>query len=165
VRDAFAREGRPTSEFRNITGMSGAHDALVVNRHVDKQPIERDVLLCVRTNQIMELKASDSQHGLAVQLGVVETVEQVNASRSGCCQTNAEFAGKLRVTARHKCGSFLMSHLNETDLVLGFSERFNEAVDSIAGKAEDRVDAPIHERFYNHISRCFRHSCSRCSII
>src|SRR5690242_20772587 len=144
--------------------MSRPHDPLVVDRDVHKQPIERDILLCVRTNQIMELKASDSQHGLAVQLGVVETVEQVNSSRSGCCQTNAQFPGELRVTARHKCGSFLMSHLNETDLVLGFSERFNEAVDSIAGKAEDRVDAPIQKHFYNHISCGFCHSSSRRSI-
>ena len=40
-----------------------------------------------------------------------------------------------------------MPHLNETDLVLARAQRLHDAVDAIAGQAEDDIDAPVNEGF------------------
>ena len=60
----------------------------------------------------------DRQHRLAVELGIVQPVEQMNAAGTRGRQADAQLAGVLCIAAGHECGRFLVAHLNETDLVL-----------------------------------------------
>ena len=38
-----------------------------------------------------------------------------------------------------------MAYLDKTDLVLAGTQRFHDSVDSISGKAEDDLDAPVDQ--------------------
>ena len=59
------------------------HDPLVVEGDVHVQLVEIEVLLVMSADHVVESVAGDGQHGLAVELRVVETVEQVNAAGAG----------------------------------------------------------------------------------
>ena len=81
--------------------------------------------------------------GCAVELGVVEAVEQVDAAGAGGGEADAEPAGVLGVAAGHERRRLLVPHLDEADLVLALAQRLHDAVDAVAGQAEDDVDAPV----------------------
>ena len=112
------------------------HDALVVRGDVHEQLVEIDVLLVVRADQVVEGVAGDRQHRLAVALGVVQAVQQVDAARARGRQADAEAAGVLGVAARGERRRLLVPHLDEADLVLVRAQRLEDAVDAVAGKAE-----------------------------
>ena len=84
--------------------------------------------------------------GCAVQLGVVEAVEQVDAAGPGGREADAEPAGELGVAAGHEGGGLLVAHLDEADLVLALAQGLHDAVDAVAGQAEDDIDAPVVNR-------------------
>ena len=65
-------------------------DALVVGGDVHIELVEIDVLLVVGADQIVERVAGDGQHRLAVALGIIETVEQMNAAGTGRGQAHAQ---------------------------------------------------------------------------
>ena len=87
----------------------------------------------------------DGQHRLAVQLGVVEAVEQVDAARAGGGQADAQPAGVLGVAAGHERRRLLVAHLDEADRVLALAQRLHDAVDAVAGQAEDDLHAPVRD--------------------
>jgi hypothetical protein len=96
----------------------------VVNGDVFKNPVQVHVLLSVRIDQIVKVMSRNGENRLAVELGIVEPVQQMNAARSRCRNTGAEAAGVLGVGASHECGGFFVAHLNETDLFLPLAQRF-----------------------------------------
>ena len=77
------------SQINDIFHMGGAHDAFVVNGDIDEQLIQRDILLGVRPNQVVKLQASNSQHGMMVELGIVKAIEQMNPARTGGSQADS----------------------------------------------------------------------------
>ena len=98
------------------------------------------------------MHAGDRQHRLAVQLGVVEAVQQMNAAGAGGGQADAEPAGVLGVGAGHEGRGLLVPHLDEADLVLARAQRLHDAVDAVAGKSEDHVDAPVQNGFDENVA-------------
>jgi hypothetical protein len=106
---------------------------IVVQGNVHEQFVEIHILLEVRADQIVEGVAGDGQHGLTVILGVVQTIEQVNAARPGGGHADPQRAGRLGVTAGRERCRFLMTNLHELDLVFLLSQRLEKAVDTIAG--------------------------------
>ena len=80
VRDAPVGERRAAGEFDDVLGVGRPHHAAVVDAHVHEQLVEFDILLRVGVRQIVVLKARDRQDRLAVELGVIEPVEQVDAA-------------------------------------------------------------------------------------
>ena len=99
----------------------------------------------------------DRQHRLAVQLGVVQPVEQVDAAGAGGRQADAQPPGELGVAAGHERGGLLVPHLDEADLVLVRAQRLHDAVDAVAGQAEDSVDSPVDEALYEDVGGCSGH--------
>ena len=102
----------------HVVDVGRPHDALVVDGHVHEQLVEVHVLLVVRADQVVEGVPGDRQHRLAVALGVVQAVEQVDAAGAGGRQADAEPAGVLGVAAGGEGGRLLVPHLDELDLVL-----------------------------------------------
>ena len=79
---------------------------------------------CVKVcEQVVELQAGDGEHRLAVELGVVEAVEQVDAAGPGGGEADAELAGPFGIGAGHEGRRFLVPHLDEADLVLARAQR------------------------------------------
>src|SRR4051794_28059286 len=98
--------------------MGRTHDPGAVDCDVHVDPVEVDVLLSVRIDQIMVVMTRDREHRLAVHLRVVKAVEEMNSSRPRGGQANAKFASVLCVGAGHKSGRFLMPDLDKSNLVL-----------------------------------------------
>ena len=140
--------------------MRAAHDSLVIDRDVDEELIERNVLLGKGANQIAMLQTCNRQHRRVVHLCVVEAVQKMNASRTGSGNTHAEPAGELRVGAGHKSGGLFMPHMNESYPLLLLAESLEDSIDAIARQTEYGVNAPGEQAFYEYV-RCVTHLCLR----
>jgi hypothetical protein len=92
-----------------------------------------------RAHQVV-MVAGNGQHGLAVHFRVIEAGEQRHTSGAGGGQTDAQFAGVLGIGTSHKGRRLFVAHLNETDLILAGAQSLHNAVDTVAGQAEDYFD-------------------------
>jgi hypothetical protein len=89
---APARRGS-TRELHHIFDMRRSHDAGIVNTYIHEQFVELDILLSVGVYEVMILQAGDGEHGRAIELGVVESVQQMNAARTRGGEANAQSSG------------------------------------------------------------------------
>ena len=105
----------------------------------------------VGPDEIVELKAGEGQYWLAVQLGVIKTVQQMNSAGSGGRQAHSQPASELGVGAGHECRRLLVAHLHKANPVLMSAQRFHDAVDAVAGQTENYLHTPINQRFGENI--------------
>ena len=87
-----------------------------------------------------------------IHLRVVQAVQQMNRARAGCREADADFAGELRVRARHERRHLLVAHLDEVDPALRALERAHDAVDAVAGITVNAINAPGRESFDEKIA-------------
>ena len=120
-------------------------DHLVVDRDVLVEPVEVHFLLVAGAQHRGFLHASDGQHRHVIQLGVVEPVQQVDATWTRRGQADADLPRGLGVGGRHERGRLFVMDQHELDPVLMTAEAFHDAVDAVARKAEDGVHAPVSE--------------------
>src|SRR3954447_11242762 len=99
----------------------------------------------------MKLCPGDSQHWLAIQLRVIEPVQQMNTARTRGSEADSEPTGELGVPASHEGRCFFMPCLNEADLVLFLPQAFHDPVNPVAGDSEDGIHAPINQRLNNNV--------------
>ena len=92
-----------------------------------------------------------------VELGVVEAVQQMDGARPRRGEAHAEPPGRLGVAGGHEGGGLLVMDEDEPDPVLVAPQSFHDAVDAVAGQAEDRVDTPVRQSFDEHFRGDFRH--------
>ena len=151
MRDAAAAIGRAHRHVDHIDRMSRAHDALVEDRNVHVKLVEIDVLLVIHADQVVKSVPGDGEHRLQIALGVIETIEQVNAAGTGCGAAYAEAAGVFRVADSGEGRGLFMPHLDEAKLVLMGAQRLEETVHAVAGKSEDGIHAPLDEPFNDQI--------------
>ncbi len=158
VRDRALVDRRADRQLRDCFHVRRAHDALVIAGYIHEELVELDVLLRKRAGNVLELHAGNRKHRLLVHLGVVQAVEQVDAAGAGGCKAHAQAAGELSIGAGHKCRRFLVPHVDEANLILCLAQRLHDTVNAVAGQAEDRIDTPVHQLFYQHISSSHHHS-------
>jgi hypothetical protein len=132
VGDAAVLQRRPTGQVGDVLDVGRAHHARVVLGHVDEQAVELHVLLGVGVDEVVVRHARDGQHRLAVELGVVQAVEQVDATRTGRGQAHPEAPRELRVRARHEGGRLLVADLHEPDPVTARAQGLHDRVDPVA---------------------------------
>ena len=124
--------------------VSGPHHSLVERSYVHEDLVEIHILLVMGADQIVERMPGNRQNRLPITLGIVQTVEQMNPTRSGCCDTHSQAACKFRIPASsERCGLFV-SNLNETKLIFVRAESPENSVHAIAGEAENDLDAPCY---------------------
>ena len=146
-----------TGEVHHVLHVRGVHDARVVLAHVDVEPVQLDVLLLVGVDEVGIGQTGDGDHRLAVQLGVVETVQEVDAPGAGGGQTHPEPPGELGVGARHERGGLLVANVDEPHLLAALPECLHHAVDAIPGQAKHHLDAPLVELIDQNVRRRLRH--------
>src|SRR5438477_13034096 len=81
----------------------------------------------------------------------------MDATGSRGRDTHSELARVLRIGACHEGGRFLVSHLDETNLVLPFPERLHDPIDPVTGQTEDDVNSPVVNRVDQDVRCCRRH--------
>ena len=156
VGDSTGGQGRADSEIGDALHVGAAHDSLVIDRDIDEELVQRDVLLCKGTDKVAMLQAGDREDRCMVHLRVVETIQKMNATWAGGCDTNAQLAGELRIGAGHKGGSLFMPHVNEPYPFLLLAKGLEDPVDPIARQTEYGVNAPGEQTFYKYV-RCVTH--------
>ena len=68
--------------------MRSAHDSLVIDRDIDEELIQRNILLGKGAHQIAMLQACNRKDRRVVHLRVVQTIQKMNASRTGSGNTH-----------------------------------------------------------------------------
>src|SRR3546814_8012679 len=91
--------------------------------------------------------ADDGQHRHVVEPGVVQPSDQVRRARSGCRETDAEFAGELGMGGGHEGGHLLVPDLDELYVAAPAMQGAEKPADGVAGIAEDPLHAPGGQPF------------------
>jgi len=73
-------ESGAACELGDVSHMGCSHHTFVVSRDVHKQFVECHILLREGSEQIVKLKPGDRQDRNAIQLGVIQPIQQVNAA-------------------------------------------------------------------------------------
>ena len=89
------------SQVHHVLQVRGSHDARVVRSHVHEKAVEGDILLGKGVIQIVKGKSGNRQHRLAVELGIIEPVQEMDAARAGGSQTYSQLSRVLGVGAGH----------------------------------------------------------------
>jgi hypothetical protein len=77
-----------------------------------------------------------------IELGVVETVQQMDGARTRRRQTHPDLSCELRMCAGHERGELFVPRLDERQPIRGAAERAHDAVDAIARIPIDAADTP-----------------------
>ena len=148
MRDGAIAERGLDRFVHDIDDMIRSGNTLVVGGDIHVELVEIDVLLVVGADQIMKRVARDGEHGLPVAFRIVEAVEQMNAAGPGRRKAHAETAGVFCIAAGGEgCGLFVPD-LDKSDLFLIRPQRLENSIHAIAGKTENRFDAPLDEAFH-----------------
>jgi hypothetical protein len=144
----------------DVTHLLRRHDHLdVLARDVLEQHGKIDFLLVAPAERRPRLLPDDRDDRLVIELGVVETVQQVNGAGTGRREAHADLSRELGVRAGHEGRHLLVAHLHELERVARPVEGAHQAVDAVAGVAEDAPDAPFAEALEEKIAN--RHGRSR----
>ena len=74
--------GSAAGKLDDILDMRRSHDARVVDADIHEQLVELHILLGVGGHEVVILQAGNGEHRCAVELGVVEPVQQMDAART-----------------------------------------------------------------------------------
>ncbi len=93
--NTLAGESCADGEFSYITGVRGAHDALVVNTRILEKLIQCHVLLGMSSDYVVELHSGNGEHRLAIHLSVIQPIQEMNSAWTRSGKANAEPPGEL----------------------------------------------------------------------
>ncbi len=128
------------------------HHLDVLARDVLEQRRQVHFLLEAAAERGARRLADDRDHRLMVELRVVESVQQVDGTRAGSRQADADLPGEFRVRARHERRHLLVADLDEIELVAGAVQRPEDAVDAVARVPVDPLDAPFTEALQQEVA-------------
>src|ERR1043166_9334944 len=74
VRHAAIPEGHTAGQVGQVFDMGWPHDSFIKYCDIDKKFVERYILLCISSNEIVELKAGDGEYRCSIQLSVVKAI-------------------------------------------------------------------------------------------
>ena len=118
-----------------------SRDLLHIFGDVHERSVEIELLLITRPADGCRALPANCEHRHVVLVRIVEAGDEVGRSGSAGGQTDAELAGELGIGDRHEGRHFLVPRLDEIDSAV-MLKRTDDAVDAVAGVAEDPFDAP-----------------------
>src|SRR5205814_10080871 len=130
------RQRGPYRQVDESKDVGGSHDPLVEDGYVLEQVVGVDVLLVHGADQIVVGHASEREHRRLVQLGVVKAVQEMDRSRAGGREADAQPSGVLGVSAGRKRGGLFVSDVYKTYTLTVLAQGFNQAVHVVAVQAE-----------------------------
>ena len=150
-RDRALGERDPYRSVDQMARLRRVDARLDVGGDVLEERVEVDLLLVARSERHAALLPDDRHDRRAVELRVVEPVQEVDGPRAGGGQAHTDLIRELRVAAGHERGHLLVADLDEPRVAVGAVERAEKAVDAVAGIPEQTVDAPLAEALQNEI--------------
>src|SRR3954471_344430 len=135
-------------------------DFLVINSYVRKEVDHVHFLLKVAAFQIRVGLSRDREDGRLIKLGIIKTIQQMNAAWSRGRKTTSEFACVFRIATRHKGGGLFMSDLNKTNLILASAQGFDDSVYAITGQSENSINSPVNYLFNENVRSGISHNLS-----
>src|SRR6185437_3793787 len=148
---------RAAGKLHYVFHMRWSHHSRVVGCNVHEKPVRCDILLGKGVAEIVKGHSSDREHWLAIKLGVIKSVEQVNCSRAGLSQAHTHLPRIFRMGTRHECCGLFMAHLDKPDLFLVCSQCFHDSVNPISWQSIDCIHSPVNETFNQNVSSSFGH--------
>ncbi len=140
------RERRADGVVEHERELLGRGEGLdVLPAHVLEQGGQVDLLQVAAAQGGGDHLPDDRDHRLAVELRVVEAVEEVDRARALGRQAHADLARVLGVAGRHERRHLLVPRRDELDPVRGPVERREDRVDPVPGVAEDAGHTPVGE--------------------
>jgi hypothetical protein len=128
-----------------------------VSRNILEQGAQIDFLLVVTAKRAAGLLADDRQKRLMVGAGIIHASDEMCRPWTRRRKADAEFAGELGIGRRHECGHFLVTCLDEFDLVACPVQRSEDTVDTVARVPEHAPDAPRVKAGNDEITDCLCH--------
>jgi hypothetical protein len=101
------------------------HQPLIVNRDILVEIILIDVLQIMRADEVVVGHAGDGEDGRAINLSIIKAVEQVDRSRRGSGEADAQSTAEFGVSTGGQRRRFLVSAMDITNAALGFAERLH----------------------------------------
>jgi hypothetical protein len=83
--------------------------------YILEEGLEIKILLVMRPDGRAGLLPHERQHRLMVELGIVEAVQEVDRTRTGRRDADADLTRELRFATGHEACHFLMPNLDEVD--------------------------------------------------
>ena len=143
--------------IHDVDDVRGPHHALVVRRDIHKQLVQIDILLVVRSDQVVKGVAGNREHRLAIAFRIIQPVQQMDSARAGSREANTQPACVLGVTASCECGSFFVPHLNEADLFSWVRSASKIPLTPSPGKPKIVFNAPVDQSLNQQVCYCFGH--------
>src|SRR5947209_3107726 len=134
-----------------------ARQLAVLVRDVLEERLQVDLLLVAPAERRPRLLADEREHGLVVELRVVQAVQEVDRAGARRREADADLAGPLGVRAGHERGHLLMAHLDELDLVGELLEGADDRVDPVARIAVDATHTVVVQSFEQELGGRLAH--------
>jgi hypothetical protein len=82
-------------------------------------------------HQVVKLQPCDCENRLAIELGIIQSIQQMDSTGTGRGQTAAQTSGVFGVGACHKRRGLFVPDLNKSNGGLPFAKGFHDSVDAI----------------------------------
>lgn len=125
--------------------------------HVLEQGDQVDLLLVVRAQRRALLLSDDGDHGLVIELGIVQAIEQVDGAGAGRGQADPDLVRELGVAGGHEGRQLFVAALDEVDRILA-PEGGHDAIDAVARIAVDAPYAPLAQALEDEVSHGAGHA-------
>ena len=145
-----------STRWRICSGDGGHLDVLV--RDVLEQRRQVHLLLVRAAERRRRLLSDDRDHGLVVELRVIQPVQEVNRARAGGREAHTDLARELRMRAGHERCHLLVAHLNQLWIAPGTIQRPEDRIDPVPRIPVDAMNAPLAEPSEQKVSGIFGHA-------
>jgi hypothetical protein len=170
-----ARRRRRRGEFLHVVGHDDAADRALgsadahglvddvprLHRRYDHLRVVADVLehrqqihllLKLAAEGTAGLLADNGHHRHVIHLRIVEPGQQMQRAGPRGGHADANLASELGMRRGHERSHFLVAHAHVVEAVAGAPHRAHQAVDAVAGVAEDALDAPVAQPLQNVVA-------------
>src|SRR3569623_977892 len=132
VRHSSTSICRPDRHIHDIHGMCWTHDALIELSYIHVELVQIHILLVVHSDEVVEGVTSNGEDRGLITLGIVETVEKVNAAWHGGCAAHSQTPCIFGVSDGSKCSGGGGPGRGEAQLILMGSQSLEKSIYTIS---------------------------------
>jgi hypothetical protein len=151
VRDAAVAERRAAGPVGDDDRMFRTRHFYVVERHILHDAGRIHALLKAHADEIVEGDSGQGDDRGAVQMRIVQSVQQMYGAGSGRPDAHAELPRVLRKTRRHERGRLFVPHPDIANAIAALAQGLDDGIDAIADDTERAGRAPGQQGFNDDV--------------